>query len=363
MFFRFFLSYFLFSQILNISYSQFNSSFNNLVWSDEFDGSGIIDTSKWHHQHQLPAGGSWFNGEQQHYTDRITNSYVNNGHLHIVAKKEVFSDQGVTKNYTSARLNSKFSFTYGRVEVMAKLPSGDGTWPAIWMLGKNIIETGAYFSSSHGTTSWPACGEIDIMEHWGHNQNYIQSATHTTSSFGNTINHGGLTASDVSNTFHLYAMEWTSNELKFSLDSNVFYTYEPFPKNLQNWPFDQEQYLLLNIAMGSSWFTIDPFFNSSKMEVDYVRVYQQSPSSFDLKNVCKVQIFPNPFQDNLHFIFEDDFLFSSASIYSFEGKEIKKFQTKLSISNYNWSELPIGVYFIKIINGSQLNSYKIIKTQ
>ena len=82
----------------------------------------------------MPNGTSWWNGEQQHYTDEITNSYINNGLLNIVAIKEVYSDQGITKNYTSARLNSKFAFTYGRVEVMAKLPYGDGTWPAIWIL-------------------------------------------------------------------------------------------------------------------------------------------------------------------------------------------------------------------------------------
>ena len=125
----------------------------------------------------------------------------------MVAKKENFTDQGQTKQYTSARLNSKFAFTNGRVEVRAKLPTGVGTWPAIWMLGKNINENGAYRQSQgFGTTPWPACGEIDIMEHWGNNQNYIQSALHTPSSFGGTINHGGIMASNVSTTFHEYAM-------------------------------------------------------------------------------------------------------------------------------------------------------------
>ncbi|MGB6268738.1 MAG: glycoside hydrolase family 16 protein, partial [Olleya sp.] len=145
--------------------------YDNLVWSDEFDGSGAIDSSKWFHQTQLPAGGSWFNGEIQHYTNRIDNTFLSSGNLNLVAKKEVFTDQGYTKQYTSARLNSKFAFQYGKVEVRAKLPTGVGTWPAIWMLGKNITETGAYWQTQgYGTTGWPACGEIDIMEHWGHNQ-------------------------------------------------------------------------------------------------------------------------------------------------------------------------------------------------
>ena len=169
---------FIFSIVIFINitiFSQFNPNFNTLVWADEFSGNGMIDTSKWHHQTLLPNGNSWWNGEQQHYTNRITNSYQNNGLLSIVAIKEVFTDQGITKNYTSARLNSKFAFTYGRVEVRAKLPSGAGTWPAIWTLGKNITENGGYWYSSYGTTNWPACGEIDIMEHWGHNPNYVQS--------------------------------------------------------------------------------------------------------------------------------------------------------------------------------------------
>ncbi|MDG1145127.1 MAG: glycoside hydrolase family 16 protein, partial [Flavobacteriales bacterium] len=149
----------------------------NLVWSDEFESNGAVNSEKWHHQTLLPNGYSWYNSELQHYTNRIQNSYIENGLLKIVAIKENFNDQGHTKQYTSARLNSKFSFTYGKVEVRAKLPYGVGTWPAIWTLGKNIIEPGGYWTNSFGTTSWPTCGEIDIMEHWGDNQNYVQSAT------------------------------------------------------------------------------------------------------------------------------------------------------------------------------------------
>jgi beta-glucanase (GH16 family) len=118
-----------------------------LVWADEFDTDGAVNPNNWFHQTQLPASGSWFNGEEQHYTNRIENSFVNNGFLNIVAIKESFTDQGETKQYTSARLNSKFAFTYGRVDVRARLPFGDGTWPAIWTLGKNISEDGAYWEN------------------------------------------------------------------------------------------------------------------------------------------------------------------------------------------------------------------------
>ena len=103
-----------------------------------------VDSTKWFHQTILPNGTSWFSAEQQHYTSRIENTFISDGVLTIKAKKEMFKDQGVIKKYTSARLNSKFAFTYGRVEVRAKMPHGHGTWPAIWMLPKDIQEKGAY---------------------------------------------------------------------------------------------------------------------------------------------------------------------------------------------------------------------------
>ncbi len=249
-----------------------NNNGLNLVWSDEFDGDGAINSNKWFHQTQLPAGGNWYNGEVQHYTNRIENSYVSDGTLKIVAKKESFTDQGYTKQYTSARLNSKFAFTYGRVEVRAKLPTGVGTWPAIWMLGKNISEPGAYWQTEgYGTTGWPACGEIDIMEHWGNNQNYVQSAMHTPSSYGGTINHGGQTISTVSSQFHTYTLEWSPEKMVFSVDDIEHYTYNPTTKDSSTWPFDADQYMLLNIAIQPS---IEASFVQSSMEIDYVRVYQ-----------------------------------------------------------------------------------------
>ncbi len=243
----------------------------NLVWSDEFNGTGAIDSSKWFQQTQLINGVSWHNGEIQHYTNRQTNSFENNGSLNIVAIKETFTDQGQTKQYTSARLNSKFAFKYGRVEVRAKLPSGIGTWPAIWMLGKNIIETGAFWSSTFGTAYWPACGEVDIMEHWGSNQNYVQSAMHTPSSYGNTANLGGQVVATASSQFHVYTLDWTAEKMVFSVDGVVHYTYNPTVKNANTWPFDSEQYVLLNLAILPS---ISQNYTSSAMEVDYIRIYK-----------------------------------------------------------------------------------------
>ncbi|MFN7793206.1 MAG: family 16 glycosylhydrolase, partial [Cyclobacteriaceae bacterium] len=246
-----------------------------LVWSDEFSGNGAVASDLWFHQTQLPAGGSWYNNEQQHYTNRIENSSVANGLLKIVAKKESFTNQSFTKQYTSARLNSKFAFTYGRVDARAKLPTGAGTWPAIWMLGKNINEPGGFFSSQFGTTNWPATGEIDIMEHWGNNPNVIHGSIHTTSSSGNTINTKTINVTQVSSTFHIYSIIWDEEKIQFLVDDVPFYTYNPPVKNASTWPFDKPQYLLLNIAMGGVGGAIDAAFTQSSMEIDYVRVYQK----------------------------------------------------------------------------------------
>jgi beta-glucanase (GH16 family) len=257
----------------HFSYAQVDVVFKDLVWSDEFDGSGAINSTNWFQQTQFISGTSWANGELQHYTNQQANCFKNNGVLNLVAKKETYFDQGVTKDYTSARLNSKFAFKYGRVEVRAKLPSGAGTWPAIWMLGKNIIEPGAFWSATYGTQSWPACGEVDIMEHWGTNQNYVQSAMHTPSSYGGTVNLGGQTIATASSQFHIYSLDWTAEKMVFSVDNVVHYTYNPPIKNASTWPFDSEQYILLNVAIQSS---IISNFTQAAMEVDYVRVYQNT---------------------------------------------------------------------------------------
>ncbi len=274
---------------INISFAQVDVIYNDLVWSDEFDVNGAVNATKWHHQTQLPAGGSWFNGEQQHYTDQLANSFVNGGFLNLVAIKEPYTSQGFTKQYTSARLNSKFAFKYGRVDVRAKLPIQAGTWPAIWMLGKNVNEDGGFFDAAFGTTNWPACGEIDIMEHGitpSQPINYIQSALHTPSSFGNTSNIGGAIASNLGTDYHVYSMNWSPYQITFLLDGVAFYTYNPAVKTASNWPFDLEQYLLLNIAMGGIAGTINPSFTQEAMVIDYVRVYQnvqvdsQIPTNF-----------------------------------------------------------------------------------
>jgi beta-glucanase (GH16 family) len=323
------------------------SSFSQLVWADEFNSVGAIDSTKWFHQTKLPAGGSWYNGEIQHYTDRLINSSVANGELNLVAKKETFTDQGFTKQYTSARLNSKFAFKYGRIEVRAKLPTGAGTWPAIWTLGKNITEDGAYWETQgFGTASWPACGEMDIMEHWGNNQNYISSATHTPSSSGGTVNHGGQVIPTVSSDYHVYALEWTSEKLVFSVDAMVHFIYYPGVRDAATWPFDADQYILLNIAIEPG---IASNFTESAMDIDYVRIYQEPSVTIQENSLKKetLKAFPNPVKNHLNI---DMTALAgepgSIAIFSMDGQKIKSLKAKVVNQQLQikLGHLPPGAY-------------------
>ncbi|RMG69565.1 MAG: glycosyl hydrolase family protein [Bacteroidetes bacterium] len=323
--------------------------FDYLVWADEFDGTGAIDGSKWWHQTQLPNGDSWWGGELQHYTDRTDNAYVEDGRLHIVAKKEPFTDQSVTKQYTSARLNSKLAFTHGRVEVRAKLPTGSGTLPAIWMLGRNINEIGAYWQTQgFGEVLWPECGEIDIMEHWGANPNYISSATHSPSSFGNTVNVGGQAVLTATTAFHVYSLEWTEERLVFAVDDNVHFTYQPPVRDSATWPFDAPMYLLLNTAILPS---IDPAFTENVMEIDYVRLYQRTPAtSLGDPLLPSLQAYPNPVHDWLHLSVPALGLPSlSLNVYDLAGRQlwsgeypVREGEVRLPVG-----ELPSGMYLLQ----------------
>jgi len=248
-------------------------SFNNLVWSDEFDYQGRPDELKWHHQTYAPNNGSWFNGELQHYVDREENTYVSDGTLKIKAIKEPYTTQNTTKQYTSARLNSKFNMTYGKIEVRAKLPSGAGTWPAIWTLGANINEPGNFYEDSLGSVGWPHCGEIDIMEQNGWDKTQVYGYFH----WGNTAtaayeSYGELASvTTTSSEFHTYTLVWTENELQLFIDEQLNASLE----NTQYNPFDNPYDLLLNIAVGGNLGGAVPeTFNQELMEIDYVRCYQ-----------------------------------------------------------------------------------------
>ena len=232
-----------------------------LVWQDEFNQDGAPNPSNW--SYEIGNGNNgWGNNESEYYTNRLDNAKVENGVLKITAKREAY--QGFEFTYARMLTAGKFDFTYGRIDVRAKLPSGGGVWPAIWLLGSNI-----------GSVGWPACGEIDIMEYVGNNPGQISSALHTTSSSGATINHKSVPISNETTDFHLYSMVWTKDGITFMLDNVEYYTYNPTTKNDQTWPFYNKQFIILNIAMGGNLGgAIDPNFDTSTMEIDYVRVYQ-----------------------------------------------------------------------------------------
>ena len=240
----------------------------NLVWQDEFDGESL-DLEKWKYE---TGQNGWGNDEWQNYTAG-ENLEVSNGTLKIIAKK--VGDGQKAGDYTSTRVNSKQSFTYGRMEIRAKLPEhkGNGLWPAIWMLGENL-----------GTAGWPKCGEIDILEYVSYEPNTIHCAIHS-----KTNNHGDNTAvtsgavplESAEEEFHVYGIDWTETQIRFFSDdpSNIKLAFDR-PKDFtnDNWPFDKPQYFLLNIAVGGTWGGskgVDDSIFPATMEVDYVRVYQQ----------------------------------------------------------------------------------------
>lgn len=341
---------YLFAQInfAQQSNTELDVVYNDLVWADEFNTNGAVSPINWFHQTQvLIPGVGWANGEQQHYTNRLDNAYVANGVLHIVAKRERYTDQGLTKEYTSARLNSKFAFTYGRVDVRAKLPEGAGTWPALWMLGKNINENGAYWDNQgFGTVNWPECGEIDIMEHGLDALNEISSALHTSCCHGGNPNKGTTRASDVATNYHVYSVNWSPDQIAFLLDNVIFFTYNPSVKNIETWPFFQEHYLLLNVAMGGAAGSIASNFVESSMLIDYVRVYQQRnaltiASEEEKKN--SIQIHPNPVTHTLNITTNQ--IIEAVDLFTMSGKRLV---VDRKSNTLNFSKLSTGIYLLKI---------------
>ena len=337
------------------------SIFNKLVWNDEFDGYGLVNSANWFHQTQLPNGLSWYNSELQHYTNSASNSFRKNGILNIIAKRENFTDQGQTKQFTSARLNSKFAFKYGRVEVRAKLPTGAGTWPAIWMLGKNIIEPGAYWTNNYGTINWPACGEIDIMEHWGSNQNVISSAVHHpidgNLSVGEYITNA-QNKPNVSTEFNIYGLEWDEQSITFSVNGINHLTYNPIIKNQYTWPFDAEQYLLLNIAIEPR---VSSNFVQSTMEIDYVRVYQKNVLNItNQTNTPIFNLYPNPVTDKLTIARKENTK-ATAEIHSILGQKLYACELKEENTTIDLADFQSGIYFVSIISESGTKTYKVVK--
>jgi hypothetical protein len=253
-------------EIKVIAYSSSNNSINLIktiavsfyngtppIWADEFFENGAPNPKNWNYN--LGAGG-WGNNELQTYTNSAENVIVENGVLKITAKSNG------SGGYTSARIKSEnlFEFTYGTVEVRAKLPSAQGTWPAIWMLGANFDQVG-----------WPACGEIDIMEQKGWDKNKVLGTCHWSNN-GNYAGYGLETSiSNSTSSFHIYKLVWSQGAIRIFVDNQEYFVMT----TNSSMPFNSDFFFILNVAMGGNLGgTIDPNFTQSTMEIDYVRVYQ-----------------------------------------------------------------------------------------
>jgi beta-glucanase (GH16 family) len=229
------------------------------VWADEFDRDGLPDRARWGYE-----VGFIRNNERQYYTrERAENARVENGLLVIEARRERFEGA----DYTSASLTSRANWTYGRIEVRARLPKGRGTWPAVWTLGTNIAQAG-----------WPACGEIDIMEHVGFDPGRVHANIHTTAynHVKKTNKGNNILVPGADGDFHVYAATWTPDSIAMSVDGRQYFTFAKEPGGDSVWPFDKPQYLILNLAIGGDWGGqrgIDDAAFPARYELDYVRVF------------------------------------------------------------------------------------------
>jgi beta-glucanase (GH16 family) len=247
-----------------------------LVWSDEFNGENgaLPDPAKW----VMETGGNgWGNDELEYYTKRPQNAYQQEGNLVIKVLSEKYTGaDGVSRNYTSARLKTlgNFSQTYGRFEARIKIPRGQGIWPAFWMLGADIEKS-----------QWPDCGEIDIMENIGKEPSIVHGTIHGP---GYNGEHGigspfSLpTEQKFADDFHIYAVEWEPEAIRFYVDDHNYATRTPadLPKGAK-WVYDHPFFMLLNVAVGGGW-PGSPDATSvypQTMLVDYVRVYTREKSS------------------------------------------------------------------------------------
>jgi beta-glucanase (GH16 family) len=240
-----------------------------LTWSDEFNQphTSAPDATKWEY---ALGGDGWGNQELETYTDRRENSQIVNGKLVITARRESFTGKdGITREYTSARLltRGKFAQQYGRFEARIKIPSGQGIWPAFWMLGDG--------------GDWPNRGEIDIMENIGKEPQLVHGTIHGP---GYSGEHGigapyAVKKGRFADKFHVYAIEWEPEVIRFYVDGHLYNTITPakLPAGTK-WVYDHPFYMLLNVAVGGGWPGYPDATSKypQKMEVDYVRVYQRA---------------------------------------------------------------------------------------
>lgn len=335
-----------------------------LVWSDEFEGEEL-DLTKW--TYQQGRGGNygltnWGNNELQWYTDREENLYLQDGMLHIRALEEEF----ITADYTSARIRSinKADFTYGRFEARAKMPEGQGLWPAIWMMPTDEV---------YG--EWPRSGEIDIMEYLGHENNVAYGSVHYRAGENNRFRTGtyNLPEGNFSDEFHEFAIEWAPGVIRFYVNDVLYFLATEQQLAPFNWPFDQDFHWLLNVAVGGNWpgnpddTTVFP----QEMIVDYVRVYEdaelvsigddgvEAPDGFSLR-----QNYPNPFNPTTQIEYNlPEAGEVRLEVFNMMGQQVAMLVNGTQSAgshtvSFDGSELASGMYLYRLTAGTQVLTQK-----
>jgi beta-glucanase (GH16 family) len=335
-----------------------------LDWADEFNGNAVDETywSKVHH-------GNPDNGELQFYTPRPENIVVSDGTLKLIARQETYTGQGPamsspsTRNYTSGKIETlgKITFQYGKIEASMKLPRGRGTWPAFWMLGENIFDTGI---------GWPRCGEIDIMEH-GQDFDHLGAAIHT-QAYNHTIGTqitGTYQIDDYDTGFHTYGLVWDTEEMSFSVDGEVYMKVRKssIGDSEAQWPFDQPFFIILNHAVGGAWGgTPDNSLYPHTVEVDWVRVYkdEQPTSTITLEESPLLSVYPNPAKDQVRVTIGGNPTSVAVSLKDLTGRELAVKQASSEELSFDLSGLPSGIYLVTMheqATGRLLQSCKVLK--
>lgn len=324
-----------------------------MVWSDEFNADSTkLNAANWNFE---VGGGGWGNQELEYYTNRTDNARVENGLLVIEAKKETFSLNGVSRDYTSARITTKTkaSTLYGKVEARINLPKGKGTWPAFWMMPE---------VNTYG--GWPRSGEIDVMEHIGSDPKMISFATHTKDKNGTLGNNwfNRIYPDSVEGKFHTYGIEWDPEFIKFYFDGIKQVTlWHNLTETWTSWPFDKNFYIILNLAIGGKMggAVQDAIFNVPvKMLVDYVRIYKAT-TAIKTNKIDETNVFPTSFTNNINvksdepaFVVISDLMGRKQLADSFSGLKI-----------VDTSALSPGVYLISIKQKYKTTTYKVVKKQ
>lgn len=318
-----------------------------LAWSDEFDGT-TLNTDNWA---PVNAGTGFGNKELQYYSSRPENLTIADGYLTITARLEAYKVGTASWKYTSAKISSsgKKDFTYGKIEARIKLPHGAGTWPAFWTLGYG---------------SWPSCGENDICEYQGSQPDQFQSNIHTKDYNGtNGKNFHFVKAfPNVADSFHVFSIEWSDLKIKYFVDGAQYWTFSSLSVTPVNYPFNNPNYLILNLAIGGTMGgTVNDSIFPQQMIIDYVRVYKDVASVRE-KVLTEQPILKSLFSDQLSIVFPDAIMKAKTiTIFDLTGKILLKKTSDEQQIDMDTHLLSKGIYLVRMDTGSNIVTKKILK--